>query len=621
MGGTPEPKAFHVEVARKRVREFVKETKAVVAEGGGIDLGLSDLRIDDKWTTHICIAIEWNLPSLQSLDLSFNKFTDNLIHTMAELPELPCLQSLNLSSNSFGDAGSDALGKFLVKAPHLERIDLSLNNFGKTAARHLAQALPTLKHLVALDLSSNKLFDDGCELLCHCLAKTNGPQSLNLAMNGLTDTSGLILANMLASCSGLTRLVLTGNTLSDYGASAIAFSIDKSPNLNELFLDSNTIGNVGATAFLNILRSNPSKTYRKLCLDGNLADAALVAQVQHKCQSMLLSAIYPDPPRDGCINLEGKVVREYLGSLLDDSLSNTVVRIMRSFSDILEVDLSGNAIGDIGALDISLYLAFNPRLTRLNLSRNVITDQGAFGLTKGLLCNSTLVELDVSCNRIGGRGVSSIFATSFDNKKSMLTQIRVKGNLESSEGDAIVQAIVQSKALEKQLRLDASQPVLDLSDLHLRRFGANVLCDLLSHSTTCQVVNLCRNDLGDEGACAIASLLAANKSITKMDLSCNGIGDVGAAALGEALQANQTILALNLRGAYGSATAEATISETGMVTLSAALAENQSLQILDLRDHCSTKRVIALWVQLLQRNATIQKFNGTTPATFLSKHA
>ncbi|CAK4383535.1 unnamed protein product [Aphanomyces euteiches] len=106
-----------------------------------------------------------------------------------------------------------------------------------------------------------------------------------------------------------------------------------------------------------------------------------------------------------------------------------------------------------------------------------------------------------------------------------------------------------------------------------------------------------------------------------MDLSCNGIGDVGAAALGEALQANQTILALNLRGAYGSATAEATISETGMVTLSAALAENQSLQILDLRDHCSTKRVIALWVQLLQRNATIQKFNGTTPATFLSKHA
>ncbi|RHY33866.1 hypothetical protein DYB25_000410 [Aphanomyces astaci] len=597
MGSSDNAKpTFHVEAAKKRVKELAKETMVSVPEGTGGSLTLSDHQLGDPFSVHVSLAVEWNASLLTVLDVSFNKFADGLARALGDMttPHLPVLHTVNLSSNkcvihSF---------RFLNKAPALTHVDLSLNHLGMSCAKHLAAALPPqgLKALVSLDLSSNKLLDDGCDLICHALtSRKNALQSLTLSMNLLTDAAGIGLANMVAA-SSIRQLVVSGNLIGDYGASAIAFAMDRSTHLDALYLDGNAIGPPGVFAFLNILRSNPGKSYQVLCLDDNPTDQALIDQVS---QTRLSHTVVP-----------------YIHS-------NCAHRILE------------------GALAIGFYLALNPTLTRLNLSGNQITDVGAFGLAKGLLVNSSLTELHVGSNRLGDAGVSSIYATSFDNKKSVLATIHVKGNLHSSEGDTIVHAIVQSKALATQLR-EATPVVLDLSyvatDLGLRRFGADVLaehfqrdgCDdalptststTTSNSNACEVLNLCRNGLGDDGARSIASLFLSNATITKLDLSCNGIGDVGAAALAAMLRVNKSLRAVNLRAAYGASSASScVISEVGMLELSAAMQVNTGIQVLDLRDHCANPRVVTSWVHMLQHNTGLLKFNEGTPAAFLARH-
>ncbi|RHY85241.1 hypothetical protein DYB37_001234 [Aphanomyces astaci] len=577
MGSSDNAKpTFHVEAAKKRVKELTKETMVSVPEGTGGSLALSDHQLGDPFSVHVSLAVEWNASLLTVLDVSFNKFADGLARALGDMttPHLPVLHTVNLSSNKcviHSYASSDALVRFLNKAPALSHVDLSLNHLGMSCAKHLAAALPpqSLKALVSLDLSSNKLLDDGCDLICHALtSRKNALQSLTLSMNLLTDAAGIGLAHMVAA-SSIRQLVVSGNLIGDYGASAIAFAMDRSTHLDALYLDGN---------------------------------ATLVSYIHSNCAHRISE----------------------------------------------------------GALAIGFYLALNPTLTRLNLSGNRITgailyhtkepfyrrrmddvDVGAFGLAKGLLVNSSLTELHVGSNRLGDAGVSSIYATSFDNKKSVLATIHVKGNLHSSEGDTIVHAIVQSKALATQLR-EATPVVLDLSyvatDLGLRRFGADVLaehfqgdgCDdalptststTTSNTNACEVLNLCRNGLGDDGARSIASLFLSNATITKLDLSCNGIGDVGATALAAMLRVNKSLRAVNLRAAYGASSASScVISEVGMLELSAAMQVNTGIQVLDLRDHCANPRVVTSWVHMLQHNTGLLKFNGGTPAAFLARH-
>ncbi|KAF0745138.1 hypothetical protein AaE_008433 [Aphanomyces astaci] len=467
MGSSDNAKpTFHVEAAKKRVKELTKETMVSVPEGTGGSLALSDHQLGDPFSVHVSLAVEWNASLLTVLDVSFNKFADGLARALGDMttPHLPVLHTVNLSSNNFTDASSDALVRFLNKAPALTHVDLSLNHLGMSCAKHLAAALPPqgLKALVSLDLSSNKLLDDGCDLICHALtSRKNALQSLTLSMNLLTDAAGIGLANMVAA-SSIRQLVVSGNLIGDYGASAIAFAMDRSTHLDALYLDGNAIGPPGVFAFLNILRSNPGKSYQVLCLDDNPTDQALIDQVSQTRLSHMLHACHPSCPVSGSLDLHGPHLFQQLDAYIDDALCKTTVRLLRSFPQLLDVNLSDNVIADCGALAIGFYLALNPTLTRLNLSGNQITDVGAFGLAKGLLVNSSLTELHVGSNRLGDAGVSSIYATSFDNKKSVLATIHVKGNLHSSEGDTIVHAIVQSKALATQLQ-EATPVVLDLS--------------------------------------------------------------------------------------------------------------------------------------------------------------
>ncbi|OQR94553.1 hypothetical protein ACHHYP_01137 [Achlya hypogyna] len=617
MGATTQERLSEA-TCKKRTRELAKETQREIPEAQCVVLDLSDCHLSDVWIGHVQAVVESSAKSLEMIDISFNGFTNGLTETFDNYPELPSLTKLNLSSNALSDASGDHVGKLIARAPRLAYVDLSLNRVGRSVARTVVLA----RHLVSLDLSSNHLYDDGCDVLVQSLlTRKSNLHTLSLAMNHLGDTSALAIANLLVNdgLCALATLILSGNQIQDHGASAIAFSMDRNAHIQEIYLDANQIGNDGLRSFLNILRSSPTRTYAALCLDGNPADAVLLGQVDHQRQaSMLLAQLPADLAMRDRLELSGPTVAGYLGSRIADHMCPACVDILRSYRDLLHVDLSSNAIGNHGVFDIAMYIAMNPKLTTLNLAHNLIEDAGAVGLAQALLVNSTLITLDVAANVLGDAGVSSLFAASFDNKRSALGRIGIEGNKHGTDGERVIRAIAEAKELAMSLA-EGCPLVLDLSGRYLQRFGANVLRDTLG---CCQVLNLCRNALGDDGAVSIAQLLTRNASITKVDLSCNGIGDRGALALAEMLVGNSTLVSLNLRAAYGEVASwkDAHISESGMVALSGGLRDNCGLQHVDVRDHCANKRVVASWIQLLQKSATITKFNGMTPAAFLARH-
>jgi len=160
-------------------------------------------------------------------------------------------------------------------------------------------------------------------------------------------------------------------------------------------------------------------------------------------------------------------------------------------------------------------------------------------------------------------------------------------------------------------------------DRNLRRYGAESLFNILQKSIFCKVLNLSCNSLGDDGAYWIAQLLEQNKYITKLDLSSNGIGNRGAFALANMLRVNSSLLSLNLRASYSAFAMleDQIINEPGMLAISDALKKNNYIQHFDIRDHCANRNVLASWVQALQKNSSIVKFNGLSPQSYLSRNA
>ena len=74
--------------------------------------------------------------------------------------------------------------------------------------------------------------------------------------------------------------------------------------------------------------------------------------------------------------------------------------------------------------------------------------------------------------------------------------------------------------------------------------GASVAAMLKMHR--CGYLDLCGNQIRDQGASAIAEMLAHNRSLTRLDLKSNDIGIDGVGAIFDALDVNSTLTELDL---------------------------------------------------------------------------
>lgn len=122
--------------------------------------------------------------------------------------------------------------------------------------------------------------------------------------------------------------------------------------------------------------------------------------VAPKCEAGPLGAHSHCQERQSRISLSPNTFRFNKGLDADDA---KVVAYVVSVSTVLsELDVGGNAIGDMGVAAIAQALPFSPTLAVVSLGANALGDAGAVALAQGLRENKVVTTLTLGGNSIGG---------------------------------------------------------------------------------------------------------------------------------------------------------------------------------------------------------------------------
>jgi hypothetical protein len=157
---------------------------------------------------------------------------------------------------------------------------------------------------------------------------------------------------------------------------------------------------------------------------------------------------------------------------------------LRTNTTLIQLDLTGNKVGDGGATFIGEALKINSTLIYLNLLNNGIGATGATALGKGIKINSTLKQLNLCGNEIRDNG-----ATAF------------------GEG----------------LRINATLKKLNFVNNKIGDEGTIALEEALKTNTTLKKLELWGNRIGAEGLTAIKGSIARNNELTTYMLWFNAV--------------------------------------------------------------------------------------------------
>lgn len=274
------------------------------------------------------------------------------------------------------------------------------------------------------------------------------------------------------------------------------------------------------------------------------------------------------------------------------------------------LDMGFNAIGDIGCGHLAVHgLAGNNNLRTLYLSGNQIGEKGALSIAGAILHGCSLQSLYLSANKIGPTGMKAIAGAIAKNEARLLMSGDITSrNIEvlhcanasvETSGFAAIPGMLLSNASLKELCISdnnlgdtdimmlsqvlTQNKYVPLETLHLSFnqitcIGVESLMNALWGSRTLQDLKLDNNKIQDRGA-QLCAVVLTSIALKKLDLSFNNVSMVGIKALMKNLSENNSLQTLGLSGIP--------IDQNSSKAVSYALAYNTSLRALHL-DNCST---------------------------------
>eukprot|EP00758_Cryptobia_borreli_P002573 Tbor_TRINITY_DN3130_c0_g1::TRINITY_DN3130_c0_g1_i1::g.14704::m.14704 len=259
------------------------------------------------------------------------------------------------------------------------------------------------------------------------------------------------------------NVVLDHAGLGDRGTQALAEALKINQIITSLSLANNFITSIGAEYLISSLYHNNTITV----LD--LSDNQLGRHVSAS-------------PLGG------------IGSILKPLLSKS--------SNLLELSLRGNKIGDIDIEYICEGLMDNHSLQKLDISYNNVRFRGADAIAKMLQNNYELVDLNLGWNQLCATGCSVILNDGLTNNNNM-KRFNISWNgLDDSSGTVLGRIIRESNIEE-----------IDLSHNRLGPTGAAAIAAGIAGTSTLTSLNLDDNPLQDSGCTAIVASLKGNDTV------------------------------------------------------------------------------------------------------------
>ncbi|CAM4659040.1 unnamed protein product [Leuciscus chuanchicus] len=444
----------------------------------------------------------------------------------------------------------------------------------------LAKALDSDNNLEELNMSNNNLQDSGLIHLCSGLKSVKCKlEILRLSQCAVTEESCSALASVLSSdSSSLKYLDLSNNNLKDSGVKLFSDGLKENCKLEKLRLSDCSISEEGYKALASALRSNPSHLI-ELDLTGNDPGQSGVKE---------LSDLLQDP------NCHLKTLRLNNNSITEEGCS----ALTSAFnSNLIELDLSGNKLGNSGIMSICPLLEnAQCRLEKLKLSDCRITEEGYKALASALRSNpSHLIELDLTGNDPGQSGVKELldvaqkpdckltliflkspaaqeaceYLTKVLGKSPLLlTELDLSGDkLGDLDGEKLSALLMDSHSKVQKIKLNncelteksgsvlatvlSSKTILkemNLNNSRLLDSGVKEICEGLKNPVCeLKILKLSKCDLTEESCSALSSVLSSNSSsLMDLDLSNNNLQDLRAKLLSDGLKENCKLEKLRL---------------------------------------------------------------------------
>lgn len=219
-----------------------------------------------------------------------------------------------------------------------------------------------------------------------------------------------------------------------------------------------------------------------------------------------------DPDAGGLDHISSALAENRLLTILDLSYNSLSARgcasISRALSgsNLTELSLRGNAIGDVGALALADALLANRSIAKLDLSDNLIGEAGAGALASLLSKCAHLRTADFSWNAIRLGGALALAAALKDSK---VVRLSLAWN---GFGDRGGKAIAEALAANRQLLS------LDISKNNLREEAAAALAAALALNSTLRSLQLHGNPLSDRGVGQLLQAVAVHRSVRDLGL-------------------------------------------------------------------------------------------------------
>ena len=562
---------------------------------------------EEQSTRNIAEAAQAFLPS--RVDLSHGILSLSDIHALAvSLTHASHVMALDLSLSNLKSEHFQVLCSY-GGVQHLQSIDLAGNrDFHGDGMAILAGALGSNGQLQYFDVEQCNMDINDCAVLERVLITNRHLSTLNLGGNTFSSEALRLLQPVLAG-SQLVDLCLADTSMDAEGARVIGEVLSANRYLQALNLALNPLGNSGAALVLE--GAKEAKCLGMLTLNRIGADCGLMPSLEATIQERARVA---DDFQSGQSLTVPLVVTLHGNSITEMALMRLCGQMPRSSADQIECgmhivqngeirqrDLSENFTkytqkGGEGDLDLS-YMGINAegvaqitaqldsdrcRVEILDLGPNSLDDESTSLLAESLRSNSTLCGLSLDDNCIENRGFA-----------------------------ALSKVLVESNTSLQWLEL-CYNPLFDGND-GFSAMGSwrHHLGKLLAQAVSLKYLGLAGTGVGDEECRVIASALATNTGhITFIDLGENKISNSGATILSGGLEQNTTVHLLNV--------CDNEIGEDGAVAISRCVQVREQKQCRLRRVWMGGNRVDDDQLVGCMVNATFQYFSiSDAMATYL----
>jgi len=251
-------------------------------------------------------------------------------------------------------------------------------------------------------------------------------------------------------------------------------------------------------------------------------------------------------------------------NFIDDNGAGSLASFLQCNKSLKYLNLAQNNIGPEGATKLAEALqregGGGGGLQVLNLNGNPIKEDGVLAISEALRQNNTLKVLELGSTDMEEKGLIGIATSLWDNRSLEVINLENPLIYNRCQNDTAMQLgrmlgnntclreILLGKhgLVDTQLQTlvdyglgrNAMLPVssLDLRCNKLSPFAGPTLKQLISFTSTLQLLNLANNRLADDGLAALAEALPKNHSIVHIDVRSNGSGEVGLCAIAHAMQ-------------------------------------------------------------------------------------